>query len=208
MFVGPMASGKSRALLQEMEACEAEGYSVVGIKPMAEVRDAGLESRNGLRRDAISLRKLGEIALEPVRSAIEQADVVAVDEIFMFNEDIEDTYRTAESLLRARKTLVAASLDLSGMGKQMSVVTALLGLGPTTVTCTEAICDTPHQEEVPATHTSIYDLKTKVPIRDGLPELVPQDPNNPVYGYSPACRDCFFEWSEQQVAAAPQRQTV
>ncbi len=208
MFVGPMASGKSRALLQEIEAYEARGCNVVGVKPLVERRDAGIVSRSGLRREAISLQRLGEMALDPVRSAIEQADVVAVDEIFMFNEDIDDTYKTAESLLRARKTLVVASLDLSGMGKQMSVVSALLGLGPTTVTCTEAICDTPHESDTPATHTRIYDTNTKASIRDGLPELVPQDPANPTYGYSPVCRDCFFEWPEQQAVPASYQQTA
>jgi thymidine kinase len=197
MYVGPMFSGKSRALLLEMQRKETEGLNVVGLKPMAEIRDAGIESRNGLRRDAIAVKKLGEAALNP---AVRQADAIGIDEIFMFNTDVQDTYKTVEIWLRSGKIVLAASLDLSGMGKQMSVVTALSELGPKTLTCTEAICNTEHDEPVTATHTRIYDINTNVAIREGLPELVPQDPINPKYGFSPACRDCFFEWSPVALA--------
>lgn len=63
IYKGPMAAGKTKAVIQRANELEAGGLVVACIKPDFEVRDNGLESRNSLRRDAIGVESLGKAAL-------------------------------------------------------------------------------------------------------------------------------------------------
>lgn len=81
LILGPMASGKSRTLITELEKFEYAKKRVVTIQPEKNVRDTQIESRNGLKRDAIKLARLGDFTLQ---CSLDDVDVIGIDEAFMF----------------------------------------------------------------------------------------------------------------------------
>lgn len=189
VYSGPMASGKTRAAIQRAKELEALGLSVACLKPEFELRDNGLNSRNGLQRSAISVQSLGRAA---TLKEVELADVVVIDELFFFNGELmENTVGTIGYWLSTGKRLVAATLDYSAMGELMSVYERIIDEHhPLIIECLEAECRN-HDEPVRASRTQIIEQATGVAVREGLPELVPEDPNNPIYEYRPVCLDCF-----------------
>ncbi len=189
VFSGPMASGKTRAAIKRANELEKPWYKVACIKPDFELRDSGLNSRNGLQRSAIGVQSLGRAA---TLKEVELADAVVIDELFFFNGELmEDTVDTIGYWLSAGKRLVAATLDYSAMGELMSVYERIVDEHhPRIIQCLEAECRN-HDEVVQATRTQIIEQATGCIIREGLSELVPEDPNNPIYEYRPVCLDCF-----------------
>jgi thymidine kinase len=189
IYKGCMASGKSNAIIERANELEANGLTIACIKPDFEVRDNGIESRNSARRDAIPVESLGKAALI---DAVDEADAVVVDELFFFNGDLlEDSIDTINSWLERKRHIVAATLDYSAMGRLMTVYEAVVGsFDPVLIDCTEAECRD-HDNPVQATRTQIIEKSTGAIIRDGLPELVPEDPKHPIYTYKPVCVDCF-----------------
>lgn len=186
LHIGPMKSEKTKALIGALKKFSYAGYDVIGIKPGAELRDDGIASRNGERYDAITLEELGEW---PTRFALDDVEVIGVDEMFMF--DAEDAYGNVMKWREAGKIVVGATLDLSAMGKPMTTYTRLLQAGPKVVQH-EAVCVSESCGDMHARFTQIRDLKTNNVIREGLAELVPEDPQNPKYAYNPVCFDCFY----------------
>lgn len=184
-----MASGKTRAAIQRANELEALGLSVACLKPEFELRDNGLNSRNGLQRSAIGVQSLGRAAM---LEEVELADAIVIDELFFFNGELmEDTVGTIGYWLSTGKRLVAATLDYSAMGELMSVYERTVDeYSPSIIECLEAECRN-HDELVQATRTQIVEKATGCIKRKGLPELVPEDPNNPIYEYRPVCLDCF-----------------
>lgn len=187
LFMGPMASGKSSHLVTELDKYSIAGEQVVGVNPELNQRDASLESRNGLRFDAVKTRKLGAIAVD---EQLKSADVVGVDEIFMFEPD--DAKETVTHWLSQNKIVLASTLDISAMGRMPDTVTALLELSPE-IQQTQAVCET--CSSLDGRFTLIYDRETDSPIRSGLPDVVPDDG---VLKYQPACRPCFMGWNQTE----------
>lgn len=189
VFSGPMASGKTRAAIQRANELEALGLSVVCLKPDFELRDNGLNSRNGLQRSAIGVQSLGRAA---TLKEVELADALVIDELFFFNGELmEDTVDTIGHWLSAGKRLVAATLDYSAMGELMSVYERIVDeCSPNIIECLEAECRN-HDEPVQASRTQIIEQATGIVVRKGLPELVPEKPSKPIYEYRPVCLDCF-----------------
>lgn len=189
VYTGPMAAGKTKYVIDEYHRLIERKETVVAAKPSVEVRDSGIESRTNRRIDAIQLRRLGQSALLPEFSF---ATAIVVDEVFMFSEDVEDTQNTIASWIEKRKKVRLSTLNYSAMGKEMRVFSALKELEPEIVYCTDGVCDFNELcGNTLAERTLIYDLATARPIREGLGELVPENPKQPKYGYSPVCRDCF-----------------
>lgn len=185
LHTGCMMSGKSEALIGDMKKFSYAGYDVVGLKPGAELRDAGIKSRNGERLEAYTLAELGEWT---TKFALDEVDVIGVDEIFMF--DADDAYDSVMQWREQGKVVLAATLDLSGMGQPMTTYTKLLEAGPKLVQH-EAVCTGDDCSDMHARFTQIRSAETNEVIRDGLPELVPEDPDEPKYAYNPVCFDCF-----------------
>lgn len=191
IYTGCMASGKSRAIIERADELEQTGLSIACLKPDLEVRDNGIESRRGVRREAIAVPSLGKAALE---GTVELSDAVVIDELFFFNgELLDDTISVVDRWQHENKKVVAAMLNYSAMGKPMTVYQAIVEkFDPEIITCHEAVCDySHHPEPVEATRTQIVKRGCGTPIRSGLPELVPEDPSNPI-DYKPVCYDCFY----------------
>lgn len=190
VIAAPMAGGKTTRLLSEYRELSYRQFIVAAHKPWVEKRDSGIESRSGERIYAKRVKRLGDIALPKKPTPLKTA--IMIDEAFMFNEDIDDTVATIENALSLDNEVRIATLDYSAMGEEMRVFSALKQLGPEIIYCSDAVCDFSEicgNEQ--ATRTLIYNGNTKRPIRAGLPEVVPEDPKNPVLGYSPVCIDCF-----------------
>lgn len=192
IYSGCMASGKSKAIIRRAGELDKKGLAVVCLKPDFEVRDNGIESREGVQRDALSVQSLGKAALE---QEVEQSNVVVIDEVFFFNgELLDDTVDTIANWQNNGKWVIAATLDYSAMGERMTVYQALMErLDVLEVPCLEAMCsyEENHSTITPANRTQIINRLNGEPIREGLPELVPEDPANPL-DYKAVCSDCFY----------------
>lgn len=187
LILGPMASGKSGTLITQLKKYEIANKKVVAIQPEANVRDEeGLASRVGLNHEALRLQSLRELA---GRISVDAVDVIGVDEIFMFEE--KDAKESVSEWLSCGKVVVAAALDISAMGRMPDTVKGLLELAPDVV-FEKAVCK--GCDEMDARFTQIIDLASGEPIREGLPDVVPDDGT---YGYRPVCRSCFKGWDEQ-----------
>lgn len=179
LILGPMASGKSRTLITELEKYGYAKRRIVTIQPDINVRDEKIESRNGLSRDAIKLKTLGD--LEEVMP-LDEVDVVGIDEAFMF--EAKDTKETIGRLLKLGKTVVAASLDVMANGRMSETVVGMLELVPE-VSYERAVCTS--CDKMDARMTLIFDIETGQQLVD-LPDVVPDDGT---YGYRPVCRSCW-----------------
>ena len=187
LILGPMASGKSRTLITELERYEIANKKVVAIQPEVNVRDSGVASRNGLSREAVSL---GKLSMYDEAFELDNVDVIGVDEAFMFS-DVGDTRRTVAYWLSQKKIVVAAALDITAMGQMPETIVGLLELAPD-VKYERAVCTT--CDEMDARYTLIYETESGKPIRSGLPPVVVDDGT---YGYRPVCRCCFFGWDDE-----------
>lgn len=183
LILGPMASGKSRTLITELEKFEYANKNVITIQPDKNVRDTHIESRNGLKRDAIKLKQLGDLAISV---SLEEVDVVGIDEAFMF--EAEDVKASITQLLSMGKIVIASSLDIMANGRMPDTVVSMLELAPE-VSYEQAVCT--GCDEMDARMTAIFDKETGNQITD-LPDVVPDDGT---YDYRPVCRTCYFDWS-------------
>jgi thymidine kinase len=78
VYVGPMFSNKSSALLTEVSRLERIGYTSYVFKPNVDTRQLGIQSRIGVNRAAISVESWEEIAaLVQLRERV----VIALDEL-------------------------------------------------------------------------------------------------------------------------------
>lgn len=179
-----MASGKSRTLITELEKYEYAGRRVETIQPDRNVRDKQIESRNGLKRDAIKLVRLGDLAMT---HNMDELDVVGIDEAFMF--EAKDAKTSIANMLQMGKIVVAASLDVMANGSMPDTVISMLELAPD-VSYEQAVCTSKGCGDMSARMTLIYDLETGEQIIN-LPDVVPDDGQ---YGYRPVCRGHYFGW--------------
>lgn len=186
LILGPMASSKSSTLIAEMERYDYARQRTVTVQPDLNVRDKQIESRNGLKREAIKLKRLGELL---TTLNLDQVDVVGIDEAFMFEAD--DAKESIAALLKLGKTVVASSLDIMANGHVPKTVIAMQELAPN-VTYVQAVCTHDGCGSMNARMTVIYDLKSGQQITN-LPDVVPDDGS---YGYRPVCRDHYYGWRQ------------
>ena len=182
LILGPMASGKSRTLITVLEKYKYANKKVVAVHPGINVRDQQIESRNGLKHEAVKVKQLAEFIR---RINLDELDVLGIDEAFMF--DAEDLRSSIVKLLKNGKTVVASSLNIMGNGNVPPAVVAMLALAPD-VSFEDAVCTT--CDEMDGNMTLIFNKKTKKQITD-LPDVVPDDGT---LGYRPVCRSCYFGW--------------
>jgi thymidine kinase len=134
LIVGPMFSGKTDELIRRLAAADAEGLRAAAAKPSADVADPGwIVSLSGARRRAVSLPSVADLA-ELARGR----DVVGIDEIEFFDQEIVETVRT----LAAKVRMIAAGLDLDFRGEPFGPMPALAELADelTVLTATCAVC--------------------------------------------------------------------
>lgn len=179
VVLGPMKSGKSLELISLLSPLQFTRVRHRIYQSARHVRDTGVTSRSG---GVLTTTKT--LSLAPALD--EDLDVVAVDEVHMF--DVADV-EVVDRLLRRGTRVVVAGIDLDHRGELFAPVRALLELGPDAVTYRRAVCDV--CLDFSATHTQV--LRGGVPFRDRLggtggSEALPDDGT---FTYEARCRSCF-----------------
>jgi len=118
-FSGPMASGKSGALLRRVDPLRwIGGVSYIGFKPMVDTRGTdGRSSENFI--DWIYVSKASDI-LNYVKN---NNDLIAMDEVRFFDKGIVDVVL---KLQRDRKNIVFAGLDYEFRGEPFGSMKELM----------------------------------------------------------------------------------
>ncbi|MGW5238466.1 thymidine kinase [Monashia sp. NPDC004114] len=175
VVLGPMKSGKSLELISMLSPLQFTRVRHRVFQSARHVRDTGVTSRSG---GVLTTTKVASLAA----ALDEELDVVAVDEIHMF--DVADV-AVVNELLRRGTRVVVAGIDLDHRGELFSTVRSLLELAPDAVTYRRAVCDVCH--EYRATHTQV--LRSDVPFLDDLGgQALPDDGT---FSYEARCRTCF-----------------
>ncbi|KKU19172.1 MAG: hypothetical protein UX29_C0008G0003 [Parcubacteria group bacterium GW2011_GWA2_46_10] len=182
LILGPMASGKSIALIAELDRYEHAHKKVMTVHSTANVREDDVESRIGLSRKALKVEKLSDLAKQV---NMEEVDVVGVDEMLMF--DPEDSFNTIKDWLFSGKIVVASSVDMLGNGSLSKTVKRLLELVPD-VRYEKAVCE--ECDAIDARFTKVSKSNGEPTDRKSLPDVIPQDGT---YIYKPVCRRCFYK---------------
>lgn len=176
VVLGPMKSGKSLELISLLSPLQYTRVRHRIYQSARHVRDTGVTSRSG---GVLTTTKTLSLAA----ALDEDLDVVAVDEVHMF--DVADV-EVVDRLLRRGTRVVVAGIDLDHRGELFAPVRALLELGPDAVTYRRAVCDV--CRDFSATHTQV--------LRDGVPFLEHLGgsealPDDGTFTYEARCRTCF-----------------
>lgn len=182
LILGPMASGKSIALIAALDRYTHAHKEVVTVHSASNVRDEDVESRIGLSRKALKLEKLSDLEKQ---MDMDKVDVVGIDELLMF--DPEDSYETIKEWILSGKVVVASSVDILGNGKLSRTVQKLMELVPD-ITYERAVCE--ECDEIDARYTKVSKPGGEVVDRKTLPDIIPEDGT---YEYKPVCRECFYK---------------
>ena len=182
LILGPMASGKSIALIAELDRYEHAHKKVLTVHSTANVREDNVESRIGLSRKALKVEKLSDLTNQ---IDMKEIDVVGIDEMLMF--DPEDSFNTIKDWLRSGKVVVASSVDMLGNGSMSKTVKRLLELVPD-VRYEKAVCE--ECDTIDARFTKVSKSSGEFTDRSTLPDVIPQDG---MYIYKPVCRECFYK---------------
>lgn len=176
VVLGPMKSGKSLELISLLSPLQYTRVRHRIYQSARHVRDTGVTSRSG---GVLTTTKTLSLAA----ALDEDLDVVAVDEVHMF--DVADV-EVVDRLLRRGTRVVVAGIDLDHRGELFAPVRALLELGPDAVTYRRAVCDV--CRDFSATHTQV--LRGGVPFLEHLggSEALPDDGT---FTYEARCRTCF-----------------
>ncbi len=174
IILGPMKSGKSFELISYFAPLSYTRIKFGLYQSARNVRDAFIQSRNGVQLSAKKVNSLHEILNDDV-------EVVGIDEIHMFKaEDVE----AIGILLKKNVKVIVSGLDTDYQGKLFDIIARLLELAPKEIKYRRAVCESCKAPQ--AVYTQI--LKSNEPITVGLPPVVPDDGT---YSYAAVCRDCF-----------------
>ena len=182
LILGPMASGKSIALIAELDRYEHAHKKVFTVHSVTNVREEDVESRIGLSRKALKVEKLSDLVKE---DGFDEVDVIGIDELLMF--DPEDSFNTIKSWLGEGKVVIASSVDMLGNGSMSKTVKRLLELVPDVI-YERAVCE--ECDEIDARFTKVSKSDGEVINKEDLPDIIPEDGT---YVYKPVCRDCFYK---------------
>lgn len=133
VYFGPMFSGKTTALLAEVNRLEIAGYKSQIFKPSIDVRDTGVRSRDGKERLAIRLKSSSDL----VAQLTTEVNVVALDETQFFDKDIVDVvdYLTKNLGLR----VIVSGLPTDFRGEPFGPMPELIAKADRTIQ-TVAVC--------------------------------------------------------------------
>lgn len=122
MIIGCMSAGKSSELIRRIERARLAYLPTIIFRPATDTRSKPnhVESRNGLTSQAI--------VVESARDMLKyssHAVVIGIDECQFFDTDLVEV---VQALLRQKKKVIAAGLDLDYRGKPFGPVPHLLAL--------------------------------------------------------------------------------
>ena len=123
IITGPMSCGKTEELLRRIRRCQIAQKKIKVISPDIDTRNVNnkVSSRNGLSFDAIKVKTSHEI-LDIVD---EYDEVIAIDEIQFFDEEIVDVVK---ELVSQRKKVMACGLDLDFKAEPFGAMPQLLAI--------------------------------------------------------------------------------
>ena len=123
MVVGPMYSGKSEELIRRIKRAQIAKQNILVFKPMIDNRYSieKVVSHSGMNEEAIRIEKAREI-LKYIES---DTEVIAIDEVQFFDDEIIDILRDlADQGLR----VIAAGLDTDFRGVPFGPTPNLLAI--------------------------------------------------------------------------------
>ena len=123
IITGPMSCGKTEELLRRIRRCQIAQKNIKVFSPELDTREEKniVSSRNGLSFDAIKVKNSNEI-LDMVE---DNDEIIAIDEIQFFDEDIVDVVK---ELISERKKIIACGLDLDFKGEPFGSMPELLSI--------------------------------------------------------------------------------
>ncbi|MBN1262273.1 MAG: thymidine kinase [Anaerolineae bacterium] len=131
---GSMFSGKTEELIRRLRRAQIAKQHVQVFKPAIDRRysDTAIASHNGLQEAAIPVHDTAEMRrrLDP------EADVIAIDEVQFFDEDV---VALCNALASAGKRVICAGLDLNFRGEPFGPLPELLAAAEQ-VSKLQAIC--------------------------------------------------------------------
>lgn len=112
IYTGPMFGSKTSRLLAAIDRCKYQSLAVVVFKPKMDDRynNSTITTHMGMSIPAVCVGSGDEILRHT--GAMEQCDVVAVDEAFM----IDGSASALVALFRQGKTIIVSSIQLSASG--------------------------------------------------------------------------------------------
>ncbi len=140
VYCGPMKCGKSRELINRVDKLQyISGSDVIFFKPKTDTRDKTVKSRFGnLSYNCIFIESnKPENIISHILNTEENIDVIVIDEIQFFQEEIINVIKT---LLKNDINVIAAGLDLDFKGEPFGSMPHILTLADT-VTKLHAICE-------------------------------------------------------------------
>ena len=210
VIVGPMASGKTTKLIQELERARIaniylkpeERQSILAIKPTTDVRSkkgviqshpVTVLGNNPMTFPAIDIDPeeltYNFLQNEEISSLIENAKVIGIDEGHLFGEDL---LVVVDGLLRMGKTVIVAGLDLTFAGEPFPPMDTLLSEADKVIKLTAicALCGSEHGRfSVRFVNGKPAPLTDKTIVIGG----VSQEEMEGNVVYKPVCRKCFYK---------------
>ncbi|KRQ87757.1 Thymidine kinase [Caloramator mitchellensis] len=123
IIVGPMYSGKSEELIRRIKRAKIARQKVQVFKPSIDIRYSITEvvSHNGDKEGAYSIEKASDI----YRFIDEDTDVIAIDEVQFFDDEIVEV---CKKLADKGKRVICAGLDMDFRGEPFGPVPHLLSI--------------------------------------------------------------------------------
>jgi thymidine kinase len=131
---GSMFSGKTEELIRRLRRAEIARQRIQVFKPSMDVRYAktAIASHNGLKLNAIPVQDIQELR----ERLDDEADLVAIDEVQFFDNDIVDL---CTDLAEQGKRVICAGLDMDFRGEPFGPIPQLLAIAEN-VDKLQAIC--------------------------------------------------------------------
>lgn len=127
VHTGAMFSGKTTALIKDIELLELAGLDCLILSPAIDTRQAvnTIKTHDGKTYPALTVSRFDECYKE-----IDKADVIAFDEIQFFSNH---WITVIESLLKAGKKVIVAGLDTDYKQKQFDITMRLCSIADTVI---------------------------------------------------------------------------
>ncbi|MCX7951594.1 MAG: thymidine kinase [Clostridiales bacterium] len=123
VIVGPMYSGKSEELIRRIKRAKIAKQNVLVFKPVIDDRYSKtcVVSHTGIKEEAICISSSNEI-FEHIKDT---TDVVAIDEVQFFDENIADV---CKKIADKGKRVICAGLDMDFRGEPFGPIPKLLAI--------------------------------------------------------------------------------
>lgn len=120
VICGPMFSGKTTTLINAVNEYRAEGETVFVFKPALDDRYA---EKSVVSHDKNKVEAYSVSSSKEILDYFLNADIVAVDEVQFFDDQIVDVIQT---MANEGKTVLAAGLDMDYLGRPFGPIPMLL----------------------------------------------------------------------------------